>query len=213
MDPLDVFPDPTITDRGPVSRAFLERGWTSFREACRQVHRMPYGYNTSREPLILFQEHQGSCTSKHMVVGLLAEELGLPIHKHIGLYAMDEALVTGAGALAAAHGLPYIPMVHCFLSDGRRRVDLTEGNRNGKNGPIDIFLFTARVRADIAEKDEYRLYRQALQDHVLPLAEMAGTALKTLLQAREAALALLKANMRRQQAAGPANCAQRPTAV
>lgn len=201
MDPIAVLPDRVITDKGPVSQAFLKRGWTSFGEACRQVHRMPYGYNTSREPLILFRENRGTCTTKHMAVGLLAEELGLPIGKSIGIYAMDEALVTGAGALAGAHGLPYIPMVHCFLTAGTRRVDLTEGNRNGKNGPIDTFLFTARVRPDISEKEEYRLYRQALQVHILPLPDMNGIDLKTVLQAREAALTLIKANMQRQQAA------------
>ena len=200
MDPIDVFPDAEITDNGPVSRVFLARGLWRFTAACRHVQKMPYGYNTSREPLIVFHENQGTCTTKHMAVGLLAGELGLPVHKHIGIYAMDEALVTGAGALAENHGLPYIPMVHCYLSDGARRVDLTEGNRNGKNGPIDAFLFTARVRPDITEKEEYRLYRQALTTHVLTRDEMAGVDLKTILKARGAALALLKTNMERQQA-------------
>jgi hypothetical protein len=200
MDPIDAFPDVPITDRGPISRAFLARGWTTFSEACRHVHRMPYGYNTTREdPLILFRENRGSCTTKHKAVGLLAAELRLPIHKCIGIYAMTEALVTGAERIAAEHDLPYIPVVHCFLSAGTHRVDLTEGNWNGKNGPIDTFLFTARVRPDISEKEEYRLYRQALTTHVLPREEMAGIDLKTILMAREAALALLKANMQRQQ--------------
>jgi hypothetical protein len=200
MDPIDVFPDAAITDNGPFSRAFLARGLMSFAAACRHVHTLPYGYNSTREPLILLRENQGSCTTKHMAVGLLAEELGLSIHKAIGIYAMDEALVTGAGPLAATHGLPYIPVVHCFLSDGTHRVDLTEGNRNGKNGPIDTFLFTARVRPDISEKEEYRLYRQALTTDVLTREEMAGIDLKTILKAREAALSLLKGNMERQQA-------------
>jgi len=200
MDPIDAFPDAPITDSGPVSRTFLARGLTTFIAACRKVHQMPYGYNTNREdPLILFRENQGSCTTKHMAVALLAAELGLPIHKSIGIYAMNEALVSGAGAIAADHGLPYIPVVHCYLSDGKVRVDLTEGNRNGKNGSIDTFLFTARVRPDISEKEEYRLYRQALQSHILARVELAGIDLKSVLRAREAALVLLKINMEHQQ--------------
>ncbi|MGD9330513.1 MAG: hypothetical protein PVJ53_04325 [Desulfobacterales bacterium] len=163
MDPIEVFPDATITDAGPIARAFLERGLTSFIEACRHVRAMPYGYNGSREdPLIIFRDNQGSCTTKHMAVGLLAGELNLPVNQYIGIYAMDEALVNGAGRVAADYGLPYIPVVHCFLSDGTRRVDLTEGNRNGKNGPIDTFLFTARVPSDISAREEYRRYRQGL---------------------------------------------------
>ena len=200
MDPIDVLPEALISDNGLVSKAFLSRGVTRFREACRYVHKMPYGYNTSRAPLILLRENRGSCTTKHMAVGLLAEELHLPVHKYIGIYAMDENVVTGAGAIAAAYGLPFIPVVHCFLSDGTRRVDLTEGNHNGKNGPIDTFLFTAQVASDISEKEEYRLYRNALQEQILLRPEMQGVTLKTILQAREAALALLKANMQRQQA-------------
>jgi hypothetical protein len=60
---------------------------------------------------------------------------------------------------------------------------------------------TTRVRPDISEKEEYRLYRQALTTHVLTREEMAGIDLKTILKAREAAIALLKVNMERQQKA------------
>lgn len=200
MDPIAALPDAIISDNGPISKAFLARGLTTFIAACQYVHQMPYGYNTTREdPLILFRENRGSCTTKHMAVGLLAAELNLPVDKHIGIYAMGEPLVTGAASIAAAHGLPYIPVVHCFLSDGTFRVDLTEGNLNGKNGPIDTFLFTAKVRPDISEIEEYRRYRQALQSHILIRTEMTGIDLKTILQAREAALVLLKVNMERQQ--------------
>ena len=92
-------------------------------------------------------------------------------------------------------------MVHCFLVYDRLRVDLTEGNLNGKKGPIDHFLLTHHVAPDISSRDEYRLYRQALQDEVLTQPDWAGVALKTILAAREKALALLKTNMQQQQAA------------
>ena len=94
-----------------------------------------------------------------------------------------------------------IPVVHCFLVHERFRVDLTEGNLNGKNGPIDDFLYTHGVAPDISSRDEYRLYRQALKAQILTRPEWADVALKTVLAAREKALALLKDNMRLQQAA------------
>ncbi len=72
---------------------------------------------------------------------------------------------------------------------------------NGKNGPVDAFLFTRRVPPDISARDEYRLYRQALQEEVLTRPDWSGTALKTILAAREKDLAQLIANMRKQQAA------------
>jgi hypothetical protein len=202
MDPIQKLPDRELTDAGPVSRRFLREGLTSFVEACHHVHRMPYGYNTCKDdPLILFKEGFGTCTTKHMAVGLLARELGLPIDKCIGIYPMTEALVSGADRICREYGLPAIPVVHCFLVCGPFRVDLTEGNLNGKNGPIDNFLFTQTVAPDIPERDEYRLYRQALQAQVLTRPDWSGVALKTILAAREKALVLLKTNMQRQQAA------------
>jgi hypothetical protein len=60
------------------------------------------------------------------------------------------ALVSGADKILIEYRLPDVPMIHCFLEYGEYRVDLTEGNRNGKNRPIDDFLFTGRVEATIS---------------------------------------------------------------
>jgi len=165
---------------------------------------MPYGYNAERDdPMALFRDGFGTCTTKHMAVGLLAQEMGLPVTKAVGIYPMTEGLVTGAGRICRTFGLPYIPVLHCFLVCGDRRVDLTEGNRNGKNGPIQGFLHTETVAPDITAKDEYRLYRKALQQVVLKRSELAGVALNTLLAAREQALALLKSNIARENPPTP----------
>jgi hypothetical protein len=196
MDKINAFPEKTISGDGAVSERFLDLGITRFREACRYVRRLPYGYNSDRDELmILFKEGFGSCTTKHAVIATLARELGLPIGKAIGIYAMTEALVTGTGAILARYSLPYVPMVHCFLVGDGVRVDLTEGNRNGKNRPIEDFLHTEEVSADISAKEEYLRYRKALHDHILSRRELQGTDLKTILKAREAGIALLKARI------------------
>ncbi|MDJ0721796.1 MAG: hypothetical protein QNJ04_09205 [Desulfobacterales bacterium] len=205
MDAIEYLPDKNIDDNGPVSRRFLVEGLKTFLMACRHVHQMPYGHNSSKDdPLILFDEGLGTCTTKHMAIGLLAREMGLPIDKCIGIYPMTEPLVTGADRICREYGLSAIPVVHCFLVYDRYRVDLTEGNLNGKNGPIDTFLYTRNVAPDISERDEYRLYRQALKDNILTQADWKGVDIKTVLAAREKALVLLKTNMQRQQAAAPA---------
>ena len=197
MEPYTVFPDKTIVDAGSVSRTFLDLGITRFHEACRYVHELPYGYNSDRDDLmILFKEKMGSCTTKHAVIATLAAEMGLVIEKNIGIYAMTEDLVTGANQILEKYRLPYVPMVHCFLVHENHRVDLSEGNQNGKNGPIDQFLHTEKVEANISAKDEYLLYRKALKDHVLPRRELAGAGMKTILKAREEGLLLLKENIK-----------------
>ena len=198
MESYTVFPDRAITQTGPMGRIFTGLAIGTFHEACRWVQQLPYGYNSDRDDLmILFKEKRGSCTTKHAVIATLAAELALPIHKQVGIYAMTEALVTGTREILARYRLPYVPMLHCFLNYRDHRVDLSEGNRNGKNGPVDRFLFTADVSATISAKDEYRLYRQALKGEILFRPELEGIDMKTMLKAREEGLALLKHNLTR----------------
>jgi len=196
MNPFTVFPDKKISEAGPVSKEFLDLGIQGFQDACRYVHSLPYGYNSDRDDLmILFKEKMGTCTTKHAVVATLAAELGLPVTRGVGIYAMTEAIVTGTDKILAEYGLPYVPMIHCFLEHGNHRVDLTEGNRNGKNRPIDDFLYTDRVAATISAKDEYMIYRRALSEVILKRDELKGADIKRILHAREEGLKLLKANL------------------
>jgi hypothetical protein len=148
MDPLTRLPDAVISPAGPFAETFLGMGVGRFHEACRWVHRLPYGYNSNKDdPMILFKEKMGSCTTKHAVIGKLAIELGLPVTKTIGIYAMTEVLVTGTQAVLEAYRLPYVPMIHCFLTAGAVRVYLTEGNRNGKKPPHRRFSLHPRRAA------------------------------------------------------------------
>ena len=196
MDPFSLFPDQTISDAGEISGRFLDLDIHSFQNACRYVHELPYGYNSDRDDLmILFKEGMGSCTTKHAVIVTLAKELGLIIDKRIGIYAMTEEIVTGTGPILKKYGLPYLPMVHCFLTDHIHRVDLTEGNRNGKNRSVDTFLYTETVSPDISAKAEYIKYRNALREHVLTRDEFRDVDMKQILHAREEGIALLRSHV------------------
>jgi len=189
VDKLTVLPDKSISNAGIISAEFLSLGIESFKEACRYVHELPYGYNTDRDDLmILFKENKGTCTTKHAVIATLAEELDLPIVKNIGIYGMTEEIVTGTNEILAKYSLPYVPMVHCFLVYGEYLVDLSEGNDNGKNRSIEEFLFTQQVEPKISAKDEYLLYRKALKDHILKRKEMRGVEITKILHAREEGL-------------------------
>jgi len=196
MDPFTLLPEKKIALNGEIAKKFLELGIPSFRAACEYVHKLPYGYNSDRDDsMILFKQGIGTCTTKHAVIATLARELGLPIVKNIGIYAMTEILVTGTAAILGKHNLPYLPMIHCFLVYDRFRVDITEGNDNGKNGPIDQLIYSVAVQPNIPAKEEYLIYRNALKGKILKRKEFEGVELKTILLAREEGLALLKANL------------------
>ena len=197
MDKLTIFPDKPISDAGVISNKFLSLGVHTFIEACQYVHALPYGYNSDPDDLmILFKENKGTCTTKHAVIATLAAESNLPIEKSIGVYAMTEEIVTGTKKILKKYHLPYVPMIHCFLVYGEYRVDLSEGNNNGKNQPIEDFLYMKQVDPNISAKDEYLLYRKALNDQILKRKEMEGVELKQILHAREEGLQLLKKNIR-----------------
>jgi hypothetical protein len=196
MDTLAVFPDKSILNVGMISAKFLSLGIERFIDACRYVFDLPYDYNSDRDDLmILFKENKGTCTTKHAVIATLATELNLPIVKNVGIYAMTEEIVTGTNEILAKYNLPYVPMVHCFLVYDEYRVDLSEGNDNGKNRPIEVFLYIQEVEPNITAKDEYLLYRKALKDHILVRKEMEGVNISQILHAREEGLKRLKHNI------------------
>lgn len=196
MNSFNIFPDSMIREPGIISNQFLTLGIKRFIEACRYVHELPYGYNSDRDDLlILFKERKGTCTTKHAVIATLAIELNLPITKTIGIYAMTEDIVTGTNRILDQYNLPYVPMIHCFLAYENYRVDLTEGNQNGKNRSIEAFLFTKQVPPDVSAKDEYLLYRQATRGLLLSREDLHGVRLITVLHAREAGLKVLKSNL------------------
>jgi len=196
MDPYDHFPQKSITPVGPISRQFVELSIATFHDAVQFVHALPYGYNSDRnDPFILFKEKMGSCTTKHGVIATLAAELDLEVFKVIGIYKLTENIAGGVQAIQDKYRLPYIPLVHCFLTHEGYRFDLTEGNHNGKNAPIESFIQTKQVMPFISDKEEYLWYRQVLQSIVLLFPEMKGKTEKHLLKAREEAIALLKAEV------------------
>jgi len=197
MEKFTVFPNKSLSHAGIISAKFLSLGIKSFIQACKYVQELPYGYNTNRDDLmILFKENKGTCTTKHAVIATLAKELNLSIEKYVGIYAMIEEIVTGADEILKKYHLPYVPMIHCFLVYDEYRVDLSEGNNNGKNRSIEEFLYTQQVEPNISEKAEYLLYRKALKDPILNRKEMKGVEIPQILHAREQSLQLLKKNIK-----------------
>lgn len=197
MDSYDLLPDATITEeRGEFSKKFLDLGVSSFKEACMYVHNLEYGYNSDKDnKWIVFKELKGSCTTKHAVIATLAQELGIPLYKHVGIYKFTEDICEGASAILEKYSLPYVPMVHCFLVHENHRFDLTEGNFNGKKTAINEFIHEVQVIPFITRIDEYNLYKEIIETHVSPSEEMKGIKKHTILKGREEAINLLHKNI------------------
>ncbi len=193
MDPYDNLPDAELKPIGDLSKRFLDLGIISFKDACAYVHNIDYGYNSNYEDkMIFFEEKKGSCTTKHAVIAGLAQELNIPLYKHVCVYKFTEDITTGVQEILDKYEIPYVPMVHCFLVYENYQFDLTEGNYNGKKKPIDEYIHAEKVDPFISRKDEYLLFKKVLKEIILPSKEMEGIAEKTLLKAREESITLLK---------------------
>ncbi|TES96372.1 MAG: hypothetical protein E3J90_08170 [Promethearchaeota archaeon] len=192
MDSYDNLPNAEIKPVGEFSIKFLDLGIKTFKDACDYVHNIDYGYNTNYEDkMIFFKENKGTCTTKHAVIAGLAQELEIPLYKHVCIYKFTEEITTGVHEILKKFEIPYIPMTHCFLVYDRYKFDLTEGNRNGKKKPIDDCIHTERVDPFISRKDEYLLFKKVLKEKILPSKEMEGIHEKTLLKARAKGIVLL----------------------
>ena len=193
MDSYDKLPDAELIPAGDLSKKFLDLGLKTFKEACDYVHNIAYGYNSNYDDkMIFFKEKKGSCTSKHAVIAGLAQELRIPLYKHVCVYKFTEEVTTGVNEVLKKYEIPYVPIVHCFLVYNKYKFDLTEGNYNGKKKPIDDCIHAERVNPFINRKDEYLLFKRVLKEFILPSKEMEGISEKTLLKARGESITLLK---------------------
>ncbi|MCK4284855.1 MAG: hypothetical protein KAX18_01580 [Candidatus Lokiarchaeota archaeon] len=200
MDSYEKLPDAEIKLLGEISKKFLELGIKSFKQACEYVNNIEYGYNSNYDDkLIFFKEKKGTCTSKHAVIAGLAEELNIPLYKHVGVYKFTEEISTGANEILKKYNIPYVPMVHCFLVYRNLRFDLTEGNCNGKNTTIDKLIYEEKVDPFISGKDEYLLFKRVLKKQILQSKEMKGIKERSLLKARSESIILLTQNIEKQK--------------
>ncbi len=164
MHPISILPNIELQPGDPISDQCLQRELTTFHEACQWVKALPYGANSSSEnSLILFEEGYGNCTTKHGAIARLANAHNLPISKHLGFYRLNDDIVTGVNAILQPHGLDFIPQSHCFLVYENYRVDLTEGNCNGKNKTIEDYDFVIQVAPDLTEAQHQAIYLDHLR--------------------------------------------------
>lgn len=183
MDSIDTLPDVNIQPQGLVSEKFLNLDIKTFWQACYWVKNLPYGFNLNNEnSLILFEENRGTCITKHDIIARLAQELELEIYKNLGFYQLNDDIVTGVNAILQAYGLNFIPQTHCFLEYGSYRVDLTEGNCNGKNKTIENYDFVIRVNPDLTEREEEEYYISYLKQYFSIEPKLAEIGIPTILQ-------------------------------
>lgn len=184
MDPIHTLPDSPLPPGDPLADAFIARGAATFHDACQLVKALPYGSDISTtDPLALLEDGCGTCVTKHGTIARLAAVLQLPVYKNLGFYRLTDDIITGVGALLEPYGLTFVPTSHCFLESGPNRVDLTAGNRTGKNRDVEAFDIVVRVAPVSSSEVLQRLHSQYFAQcaAIEPrLAELGETAVRDL---------------------------------
>lgn len=110
-------PDFNIDSAAPVSGAFREAGVTGFSAAAEWVRALPYRRNKDKsDPLVLFTEGCGTCSTKHAALRRLALENGHPeLRLMTGLFRMNARNTPKVASVLAQHKLDYLPEAHNYL--------------------------------------------------------------------------------------------------
>lgn len=152
-----------IANAGPVSTEFQRLRVPDFQAACAWLQALPYGKNSRSDDLmVLFKDGCGTCTTKHGVAAALAEELGLPVRKHIVFYKLDPSVRRGIDPILEKRNVAFVPTTHCILGEGIHFVDLTHGNLTGKLKDLTEFELYVAVRPDFTAAELAELYEWGL---------------------------------------------------
>ncbi len=115
------------------------------------------------------------------MIALLAQELGLDVHRTLGFYRLDESIVSGTHEILAKHGLSYIPQIHCFLSYHMTFVDLTQDDCHARKRRLDEFDVMFRVPPASSEMEELEYYKLGLDYYMTSDEKLANVEKDTLI--------------------------------
>lgn len=129
-----------ILDKGPVSKAFLERKIRTFAEAANYLQQLKYGRNENKTNLLtVFMDNCGTCSTKHALLKSLADEQCQADYKlMMGIYKMNAGNTHGVGKVLNQYQLNYIPEAHNYLRIGGQVLDYTRKGSNANDFLPDL---------------------------------------------------------------------------
>lgn len=162
------FIDFLIEDTGPVSKAFLEKEIETFFEAANYVQQLKYGRNKDKINLCsVLTDNCGTCSTKHALLKLLADEQGKTDIKLImGIYKMSAANTRGVGSILSQYQLDYIPEAHNYLKYGNEILDYTRTGSKAEDFLSDL-LEETEIRPNQISNYKISYHKQFLKKWLL----------------------------------------------
>ena len=149
---------------GPVGLMFAQRGIVQLDHAARYVQGLPYGRTSElHEPLSVLRENIGTCTLKHALLKLAAEEAGATgVELRLGVFEMSDATTPGIGHVLRRYGLECVPEAHCYLAIGSDRFDFT-GLPPGSESPFAHLLTEESLAVSVALREKAKRHRAIVE--------------------------------------------------
>jgi len=117
---------PQLKSDGLITTMARQYGINNWNALVEHVRSLPYGRNSDRSDFTLvLSEAKGSCSSKHTLLKLAADENHIDVRLFLGIYKMSAQNTKGIGNALDDSGLKYIPEAHCYLMIGKERFDFT----------------------------------------------------------------------------------------
>lgn len=145
---------------GPVSLMFAQRAIVRLDHAALYVQALPYGRTSEpEEPLSVLRESIGTCTLKHALLKLAAEEAGATdVELRFGVFEMSDATTPGIGHVLRSFGLECVPEAHCYLAIDDDRLDFT-GLPLGPESPFAHLLTEESLAVSVVLKDKTQRHK------------------------------------------------------
>ena len=114
-----------------ISDQFLEKGISSFEDACNFVKAIPYGRNTDKlDPLCVLKDNVGTCSTKHALLKRLADEnCQADIALVMGIFRMHAQNTPQTEKVLSEYGMAYMPEAHNYLKYQGMVIDCTTSKK------------------------------------------------------------------------------------
>lgn len=184
----------SITSPGPVSTAFRKAGAVDFQSAAQWVRALSYRRNKDKsDPLVLFAEGCGTCSTKHAALRRLALENDRPeLRLMLGLFRMNARNTPKIASVLQEYGLSYLPEAHNYLRIGDDILDCTT-SRSSPDDFLPDLILEKELEAGQVYREKIRIHQDFLAQWLADNPQIPYTPGK-LWQIREACIAALSAN-------------------
>jgi len=139
---MKIEPDFPILSNKSISKEFIARDLPTFQAGAQYIKAMPYGRNKNKYDLLtLFNDQQGTCSTKHAILKILASENDFfEIQLMIGIFKMNGLNTPQIQFILDKYHLDYIPEAHCYLKYKNNILDFTKSNSNPSTFSNDIMV-------------------------------------------------------------------------